>query len=50
VRGHRDALWLGADAAVKARLAREIRLDPDVWIVETEDRAGRNFLDAALTR
>jgi hypothetical protein len=34
-----------ADAEVEARLAREIRFDPDVWIVEVEDRAGRNFLD-----
>src|SRR5665213_2265499 len=33
------------DADVEARLAREIRFDPDVWIVEVEDRAGRNFLD-----
>jgi hypothetical protein len=30
---------------IEARLAREIRFDPDVWIVEVEDRAGRNFLD-----
>jgi len=22
-----------------------MRFDPDVWIVETEDRAGRHFLD-----
>ena len=33
------------DADVEVRLAREIRFDPDVWIVEVEDRAGRNFLD-----
>ncbi len=26
-------------------LAREIRFDPDIWIVEVEDRAGRCFLD-----
>ena len=31
--------------AVEAYLAREIKFDPDVWIVEVEDRAGRNFLD-----
>ena len=30
---------------VEARLTREIRFDPDVWIVEVEDRLGRNFLD-----
>ena len=34
-----------ADADVEARLQREIRYDPDVWIVEIEDRAGRPFLD-----
>lgn len=33
------------DAAVEAYLAREIKFDPDVWIVEVEDREGRNFLD-----
>jgi hypothetical protein len=33
------------DAAVEAYLAREIKFDPDVWIVEVEDQAGRNFLD-----
>ncbi len=30
---------------VEAYLAREIRFDPDVWIVEVEDRDGRHFLD-----
>jgi len=33
---------------VEARLTREIQFDPDVWIVEIEDRAGRNFLDGNL--
>jgi len=33
------------DEAVETYLAREIRFDPDVWIVEVEDAAGRNFLD-----
>ncbi len=35
------------DAAVEAYLSREIKFDPDVWIVEVEDAAGRNFLDVA---
>jgi hypothetical protein len=35
----------GSDAEVEARLAREIRFDPDVWIVEVEDRQGRHFLE-----
>jgi hypothetical protein len=34
------------EADVEARLTREIRFDPDVWIVEIEDRLGRNFLDS----
>ena len=33
------------DAAVEAYLAREMKFDPDIWIVEVEDRSGRNFLD-----
>jgi hypothetical protein len=32
-------------AEIEDRLAREIRFDSDLWIVEVEDRAGRNFLD-----
>ena len=35
------------EQAVEERLAREVRFDPDAWIVETEDRAGRHFLDLA---
>lgn len=34
-----------ADADIEARLVRENRFDPDLWIIEVEDRAGRNFLD-----
>jgi hypothetical protein len=37
-----------ADAAVEAYLAREMRFDPDVWILEVEDRAGRHFLDQVI--
>ena len=36
------------EADIEARLAREIKFDPDVWIVEAEDRKGRHFLDDAL--
>jgi hypothetical protein len=34
-----------SDADVEAYLARQMKFDPDIWIVEIEDRAGRNFLD-----
>jgi hypothetical protein len=32
---------------VEERLAKEIRFDSDVWIVEIDDKAGRHFLDLA---
>lgn len=32
-------------AAIRERTDRELRFDPDVWIVEIEDRSGRSFLD-----
>jgi hypothetical protein len=35
------------EASVEERLVKELRFDPDAWIVETEDRAGRHFLDLA---
>lgn len=37
------------EQVVEARLAKEISFDPDVWIVEVEDREGRHFLDLAKT-
>jgi hypothetical protein len=33
------------EPSVEARLQKEIRFDPDAWIIETEDRVGRHFLD-----
>jgi hypothetical protein len=33
------------ESSVEERLQKEIRFDPDAWIVETEDRSGRHFLD-----
>lgn len=33
------------ESDVESRLAREVRFDPDLWIVEIEDKAGRHFLD-----
>jgi hypothetical protein len=33
------------EATVDKRLADEQRFDPDVWLIEVEDRQGRHFLD-----
>ncbi len=37
------------DADAEAYLARQIGFDPDVWIIEIEDRAGRCFLDRVVS-
>lgn len=34
-----------SEADVDAYLARQVEYDPDLWLVEIEDRAGRTFLD-----
>jgi len=36
-----------AERVVEDRLAKEMQFDPDVWIVEIEDKAGRHFLELA---
>jgi hypothetical protein len=34
-----------AEDEVETYLAKQVRFDPDLWIIESEDRAGRHFLD-----
>jgi hypothetical protein len=43
---HRED-WI-EPAEAEERLRKEISFDPDLWIVEVEDRGGRNFLDLAV--
>jgi hypothetical protein len=38
--------WIDIPSAER-RLEREIGFDSDLWLVEVEDRLGRNFLDLA---
>ena len=45
LRAHKEE-W-GEPAEVERRLQRQIDFDPDLWIVEVEDRQGRNWLDLA---
>ena len=47
VQAHKED-WL-APASIEARLRRELEFDTDLWIVEVEDRQGRNFLDLAAS-
>lgn len=32
---------------VEERMRREAKFDPDLWLIEIEDREGRSFLDLA---
>ena len=43
--GQLQNTYASLEAKVEERLTRELRFDPDVWIVEVEDRAGRHFLE-----
>ena len=45
--GHRrwDILTKGAERDVDAAIARQKEFDPDLWVIEVEDRAGRHLLD-----
>ncbi|WP_172300270.1 DUF1491 family protein [Pseudoruegeria sp. HB172150] len=35
----------GPEAEVDAAIARQRGFDPDLWVIEVEDRAGRHLLD-----
>ncbi len=36
-----------SDEAIRARLQQEMKFDPDLWLVEIEDREGRAFIELA---
>lgn len=36
------------DAKAEAHITRQREFDPDLWVIEVEDRAGRHFLDLAV--
>jgi hypothetical protein len=37
-----------ANEDAESYLQKQLRFDPDLWIVEVEDRQGRNFLDRVV--
>ncbi|MGJ8582555.1 MAG: DUF1491 family protein [Marinosulfonomonas sp.] len=40
-----DVLETGAEQDVDAAITRQKGFDPDVWVIEVEDRQGRHLLD-----
>jgi hypothetical protein len=49
VRGEGEQVWMQPvastdEAEIDGFVARQIRFDPDLWIVEIEDHEGRHFL------
>ncbi|ALG89122.1 MAG: DUF1491 domain-containing protein [Confluentimicrobium sp.] len=44
-----ERVWVvlaqGDEAEVDASVARQRGFDPDLWVIEVEDRAGRHLLD-----
>ncbi len=40
-----DVLVDGAEAEVDEAVARQRGFDPDLWVIEVEDKAGRHLLD-----
>ena len=48
-----EPVWMQPAASEEERdldgyIARAIRIDPDLWVVEIEDRDGRHFLTEAV--
>ena len=41
-----EVLAEGEEASVDAAIARQRDFDPDLWVIEVEDRGGRHLLDA----
>ncbi len=47
--GTGERAWIvlaeGAERDCDAAIARQVAFDPDLWVLEVEDRAGRHLLD-----
>lgn len=41
-----DVLQDGAEAEVDQTITRQQSFDPDLWVIEVEDRSGRHLLDS----
>ncbi len=49
VRGDGERVWMSPvaaddESALDAYIDRAVRVDPDIWVIEIDDRSGRHFL------
>jgi hypothetical protein len=49
IRGDGERVWMSPvkaidEAALDAYIDRTVRFDPDIWVIEIDDRSGRHFL------
>jgi len=49
VRGDGERVWMSPvaaddESALDAYIDRAVRFDPDIWVIEIDDRSGRHFL------
>lgn len=53
-RGEDDLIWMkvlgdaATDEAARTYFEKQMKFDPDLWIVEIEDREGRAFVDEPI--
>ena len=53
-RGDGDLVWVkplgdsADDEKVRAYFEKQVRFDPDIWILEIDDREGRAFVDEPI--
>jgi hypothetical protein len=53
-RGHGERVWIKPlgdstdDATAAKYFEKQVRFDPDLWIIEIEDRQGRAFVDEPI--
>jgi hypothetical protein len=53
VRGDGERVWMRpagseSEADIDAYVARSLKIDPDLWVVEIDDNQGRHFLTEAV--
>ncbi|OXE37583.1 MAG: hypothetical protein CGW95_00780 [Phenylobacterium zucineum] len=54
-RGDGEKVWMRPslseqEADLDSYIARTVRVDPDIWVVEIDDREGRHFLTEPVER